>query len=366
MVPTRELDGVSFDQGLYPDGDGNATAVLAAPIQRSSEVTLMPWRYRGTEGWAELPSVPADRTSEYPPLMLGGAGGRAVHVKILKEERGAEPPIHRIVVSRYEPAAGWSSPEVLDETTYAYGITQPRAALGGDGSVLVVWNHHESSSDVGAIVFRHFDAAAGWTARAPMPMALPDRLLADGHGGMLALTYLHDRKTLLLQPFGANGWGEAKTIATEITSLSNGGADHHCNAAMSKGGAAMVTWSEWGRVRAAYFSQADGLKLLDVPAPEGQSSSGGYAPLVGLDAQGTATVVWNANPPDSRMPNWRDTVYARYNPAKGWTAVARIESQRNLDSAPLDLAVSDAGPGAVMWTEGAKDVPISYWVATLP
>jgi hypothetical protein len=84
----------------------------------------------------------------------------------------------QVVASSYEPARGWSAAQPLEQI---YGqASDPRIASNGQGQALAVWRH-----TVGAIQslrYSRFEPAAGWSPPDVVPGALP-RPAAEGPPG---------------------------------------------------------------------------------------------------------------------------------------------------------------------------------------
>jgi hypothetical protein len=59
---------------------------------------------------------------------------------------------HRLLANHYAPGSGWGAPVRIDA---GHAFTEPQVAMGGDGSAVAVW------SDGDAVATR-YDSAAGW------------------------------------------------------------------------------------------------------------------------------------------------------------------------------------------------------------
>ena len=349
---------------LLLDSQGNATAAW----RRAGNWSLSRSALGGA--WTPLApgALPADQTWSSDVLVAGPNG------VILHTARRSDATGKSLVAARFAGGA-WSAPDVLSHAPCAdsqclkdVGPRRPQAAIRQDGSELVAWPSYswDSQTQVESCdaFMRRRVLGSGWTDT-PAPGGLCHAyfatLVAGGNGDMMefvvdhASSNLADGLAISAQSFRAGTWEAPISIGPV------GASGIPLVAAMSQNGAVIVAWSapEAG-LRCAYFVAGSGWTPVDPPELRGLS------PRVAIDAAGRALLVWAewVDEPRGKIPR---VFFARYSPGSGWTETRQVNADdgSNVASAPVAVAVNDAGDAALLWQESYFSRS-DLWFARLP
>jgi hypothetical protein len=190
--------------------------------------------------------------------------------------------------------SNWSTPHVLDESTYC-GTVWPSIAVSDAGHAVAAWRASE------------------------------------------VLDTLHDH--LAASVYDATSWSPATSIsgAPPITSGAQVAMDREGH------GMALVAFNvEFNTVmHAVHFAPNTG---WDAPLPIGNDTAEGATPKVAFDGSGQALAVWQ----ERAVDNSTRMIARRYRPSEGWTAPELISHPRGRGGDPV-LAVNNSGQAVVVW-----------------
>jgi len=121
------------------NGAGQAIAAWEEPgADANTNLSLEARLYDPTAGWSDVARVDAPTSVSMSSVSVArGDDGSAAVVWV---QRGQ---LWEVWSRRYQPAAGWSDPARLD--AMASVAAHPRAAIGGDGTVIAVWQSGPAS-----------------------------------------------------------------------------------------------------------------------------------------------------------------------------------------------------------------------------
>lgn len=194
-----------------------AAAVAACDDTHDDHTAIM----GGSDGQSREASAPAltdarGRTIPYPRLPADAPG----HVTPAGEEHAVAVWIqdHQPMASTYAPTSGWSPPQPLESL---FGeASDAQLVANAAGTAMAVWRHTVGS--IQSLRFSRFEPAAGWSVPDVMPGALPrppgqatpPRLEMDAAGNVTAQwpSGFDERETQASRYTVGQGWSRAVSV----------------------------------------------------------------------------------------------------------------------------------------------------------
>jgi len=334
---------------LQIDADGNVTA--AWQIASSGWVVK---RSVAGAAWKDLPAPPSGGK------FVAGPHGSLAVVGIARPYS----PNAQLIVSRYDPAGGWSAAETLAQapTQLSDRATNAEQVIASDGTLFVDWGMPITgplNPTCCVRVFERYVPGSGWTGPTKVEMGALGSLYADDHGGVLSLGaasiaapdggYVN---LIASRYFSAGAWGPLEEVPFSGEEQAE---------AVGRSGVGLAVAIESG-MSAAYFTPGGGWKRVDLPTVHPS-----YIPLnVGVDAKGTGVVAWVAFAPEplGYIPH---LFCARYAADTGWTPPVQVDADgaSKVDAFPV-LANNDDGTAVVVWPHRVDADHSAIWAAPLP
>lgn len=373
------------------DSNGNAIATWLT-LGNSSADTNEIWgnRYVPGQGWgtpARLDttdgSVNMTGPSVSPPQIVGNASGQALALWV---QWTPGPNVYALWARPFNPSSGWGTPvqvalnvasSTSNDTSASYS-----AGIDGSGNALVVWTEQTPPAS-SAIAWRRYTTNGQWSAAAVIPepaqtgpgaitgsviQNISPNLAVTSTGKAVVAWQQTDNIqsalwTATYDP--AAGWSNSNPEVTVADRTS--GAVFSPVAGMDANGNITLVWGETdivsGSVHTTTMSQryvaGAGWQGRQPVAPAIALADGGYFPVLTVNSQGNALVAWYG--PDGAL-------YANVSDAKGaWNTAQQLSTKPYLgDNRPPQLALDDAGDGAVAWndagTSGSTHIVASRFV----
>ena len=304
-------------------------------------------RYTRTEVWGTpMPLEPGVFGSSNPAVAADGEGNAFA---VWERRRAEGVPRDNIWSSRYDPAAGWSEPELLQTGTTVPDGRIPSIAADTSGNAIAVWLERNPNTSEEVATANIYTVGAGWGS--PERIDAPSEMLVglnagnnlavevDATGNAIALWSRPgvEGDVLWSNRYTAGmGWGAAEEVksdpATDATSN---------QLSVGANGDALAVWIQnegarndiWG----ARYSSGSWAAPERIDTHDGNDKS---APDVAVNGLGVAHVVWSQVEPypdpellDDDIAN----IYAReYSPETGWAAPELIEPPRTDADGNLD------------------------------
>lgn len=312
------------------------------------------------------PAVGWSATS--PPLSAGGSGspkvamdtsGRALAVWLTL--RAGTLIDDDLMVSRYDPASGWSTPQTLEARLG--DVTRFEIAMEpASGRAVVLWSQASDTSNSGAWA-RHFDPAGGWTPVQALSTTtgLVDVLSVgmDVQGNAVAAWSQLDGSRFSVwgnRGSAAGTWGTAQLLEN-IDEL--GRVDGNPRIAVAPQGDALVVWQAsggtpvnrgtWTNRYTAGGGWGTASQLVSV--------SGGSAPDIAMDANGSAVMVWSQISVVSATEMYALIQAKRYQ-AGAWGAPLQVARELGANSvlSTVHVKMNAAGAALVAWGQGDESI----------
>ena len=341
------------------DQNGGAVAIWAQGDGTRDSI----WsnRYQPGGGWRTPELIETDNagTAVYPDLAMD-TGGNAFAVW-----RQSDGILYNILANRYAAGAGWEG-AVLVETNSGTA-DEPAIAVDPNGNAIAVWAQWDGSRD--NVWANRYAAGSGWETAGLIETlsgsAERPAIAMDPNGNAIAVWSHWDgfRYNIAANRYTAgSGWGTAVLIETD-----NAGDAQTPDVALSSTGDAIAVW------RQKTDTNGDGLV-------NNQDKFSIYANLYRPGAGwGTAGIIETDNLGDAEFPQavfdpdgnalivWRQSdgiryniQAARYEPASGWTAPVRIETEDLGNAGYPRIAVNGKGNAVVVW-EQSDGVLTNIW-----
>lgn len=313
-----------------------------------------------TAGWSNT-VTPLSAGASCCAKAVMDAAGRAVAVWFTLEPG---TPNDNLMSSRFDPAAGWSTPEALEASPRDV-VNVDLAMDAASGRAVVVWTQANDTS-AGAAWVRHFDPASGWTAAqviqsAATPAGRVDRISVgiDAQGNAVAAWSQLDATRFSIwgnRGSAAGAWASAQLLETADEL---GRVDGNPRIAVAPQGDATVVWQASGGTVA---NRGTWTNRYSAGAGWGTASqlvavSGGSAPDIAMDANGHAVMVWGQIEVASATEMYT-LVQARRYQGGAWGSplqVGREPGANSVLSAPL-VKMNASGSALVAWGQGDESI----------
>lgn len=303
-----------------------------------------------------------------PPLSAGGSGSAKVVVDASGRALAAWLTLRAgtlidddLVVSRYEPASGWSAPHALESRLG--DVTRFEMAMdAASGRAVVLWTQASDTSNSGAWA-RHFDPAGGWTPVQALSTAtgVVDVLSVgmDVQANAVAAWSQLDGSRFSIwgnRGSAAGTWGSAQLLEN-MDEL--GRVDGNPRIAVAPQGDALVVWQAsggtpvnrgtWTNRYTAGGGWGTASQLVSV--------SGGSAPDIAIDANGNAVMVWSQISVVSVTEMYALIQAKRYQ-AGAWGAPLQVARELGANSvlSTVHVKMNAAGAALVAWGQGDESI----------
>jgi uncharacterized protein YheU (UPF0270 family) len=314
------------------------------------------------------PPPPIGWSAITPPLSAGGSGS----VKVAMDNAGRALAVwltlrtgtlidDDLVVSRYDPASGWSAPQTLESRLA--DVTRFELAMdAASGRAVVLWSQASDTINSSAWA-RHFDPAGGWTPVQALSTAtgVVDVMSVgmDLQGNAVAAWSQLDgsRFSIWGNRGSADGtWGSAQLLEN-MDEL--GRVDGNPRIAVAPQGDAIVVWQASGGTLVNRGTWTNRYTAGSGWGTAGQlvSVSGGSAPDIAMDANGNAVMVWSQIDAVSATEMYALIQAKRYQ-AGGWGLPLQVARELGANSvlSTVHVKVNAAGAALVAWGQGDQSI----------
>jgi hypothetical protein len=353
LVEHNDVDFYAGSPRAVFDGDGNALVVWTQS-EGNSGGNVWSSRFVPGSGWATPALIESDAGEVVGAVELAGAAdGSALAVWSQYDGQTLN-----IIANRYDPTAGWATPEIIDALPERGDY--PRVAMDASGNALAAWEQADASLQTNIRASR-YTPASGWEAPVLVSTdntrhARGPRIAQDADGNALLLfsqtsgidAHMHAAR---FTPSG--GWETPVRIGPEVS-----GTVEYGDVAFAPDGSALAVWEQpigggGTVVTTAYANRYTPGSGWEIPAPV--STGDAFYPKVGYDAGGHALAVWYEIEV-TRAPNDAFSVWGnRFIAGQGWSSPARISDYGSLIGTYMpSLAVSPNGDAMAVWTRSGE------------
>jgi hypothetical protein len=329
-------------------------------------------------GWG-TPEIISDLTNEYspgPPVVAADRDGNAVAVWSQFDGTAM-----RVRASRYTPAGGWGTPEIVDVGGYSQHGVYPRVAMDGAANALVVWAQvlFENGGQTTYIYSNRHDSLNGWGTPTPVGIASQSnfafnytRIAANEAGDAVVVWERHEGDpyaashdiAIYASRFSATtkAWGSAQVLAT-------GTGDYyaHPRVGVDSNGNAHAVWRLWNDNAWDLFSSryAAAPGSWSAPGLIEELDTDANDPDLAVDAAGNAIAVWSQYNGVPAGCSYCDSIYAnRYDTSAGaWGEAQLLEENYSAVYYPK-VAVDSAGNAVAVWNKWSEAYASRYAVGS--
>lgn len=246
-------------------------------------------------------------------------------------------------------AGGWGTAELI-ESDNSGGADNAQVAMNDSGNAVAVWAHFDGIRY--NIWANYYTAGSGWgTAEKietdDMYDALYPQVAIDSSGNVIAVWQQKQTADTLINVWSnrytvGSGWGTNQLLDSE-----EAGDVYNPVVAIDANGNAMVVWAQfdgsWNNIWANRYVSGSGWTTATVIESNNISPGGNY-PEIAFDSSGNAIVVWYEND-----GSW-DSIYSNYYTVDvGWGASQLIESGNAGGALNPQIAVSSSGNAIAVW-----------------
>lgn len=294
-------------------------------------------------------AVPVSAALATPHVAFAAAGG----IEAVWCHQFAIPG--ELYVADFDPATGWTSPQLYDSSSLADRVFRPQIAVGGLGNTLIAWDGHAGLYAASRAPGGGFSLPTV-IASGPSPFlsfvgALALRMDAAGRG-LLVWKDANNQTIQSARFLPHTGWSAPITVVADAPFIGVGA----LRLEMNTDGTGFLMWivgsvtSSW-RIYAARFDPVSGWEaghlLADLALPDPFD--------VAINASGAAIATWTDSFPAPSL------FAARYVPGQGWLAPEQISDSNAAHDPSVALAAS--GDAFVEWrNSGNFDVEANRYV----
>jgi len=311
------------------DGQGDAIAVWLQYVGGVRNVVAN--RYEPASGWG-TPAVVDDTPNEM--FGLDFAMSRTGHAVAAWHDLGV--PGLAIYATRYTPGTGWDTPTLLETSTVQ--ASYPAVAVDRGGNATAAWQQG------GALLGSRYAVSLGWGSPQqidPGDIGSDLGIAMDDAGNAIAV-WNRVNSTFRTSLFASRyvvgvGWG------TPVALEAGTGDTLDPQIAITPSGDAVVVWRQAGTtvrdIRANTYTVGGGWGTETLLAAQESTE-----PEVAVSPDGTATAVW------SQMDGIRDNVWAnRYVVGAGWGSAELIETENTGNAFNPEVAMDGQGNAIAVW-----------------
>ena len=302
------LTGDASDQKIAMNNDGLATIVWT---QGTGTGSIQSFRYSPVTGFMGLTEpVSATTRDAMTPAVAVDQYGNAIATWVQSD--GTH---YHTWACRYMPSSGWDTPLQLD-SNLGEESRYPAVAMDPSGDAVVIW--HQSADLVHgpySVQVRHYWAGQGWST-SPVNLDLNhdawNPAIALSNDGAQAVWEETTDNQTTIQVYTSRytslgGWSDPVRVSSTSAKA------NWPSVAIDASGNSIVTWAQTVATDsyAAMATRYSPLGGWEVPASFVNGDSGASAPVVSMNAGGTAVIAW------SRTAGSNTDIYAvRY--LQGW------------------------------------------------
>ena len=312
---------------------------------------------QAARAWGTAVAIETDNAGNAESVQVAANASGQV-VAVWQQSDGATINIY---ANRYSAAAGWGTPQRINPGVVAETAQQPHVAIDDNGNAIAVWmqSNFAANSTADDIWASRYTAQSGWGAPVliendPLGAGQP-RVAMDGAGNAIAVFSQQAGGRLVIHASRfepATGWAPPTAIETDASA--EGVAPQ---IAMEANGRATVVWQAFivpvetvteYQVRSNRYTAAAGWGS----AARVATTANNATPHVAIDGAGHAVAVWVA--PDG---TWDSIWSSRTTAGGGWTPPVLIETDNTNSARTPHVAIDGSGNAIAVWaqSDGLRD-----------
>lgn len=326
------------------DARGNATAVWYQWDGAMRNIWAA--RYERGTGWSAPFNLEQDAAYADSPQVAMDAEGNAIAVWIQ-----AHVSAPSLWASRFTPAGGWETPELLENMDGSAAI-EPRIAMNAAGHAVVAWYQNEATQNIYA---NRYVPGTGWTGAQsidahPQPAFVPRVAITPAGLAVVAWT---QRNAAFQRDLAASTAPAGGAWSTPVLVEQGSGDVDDVDLAAGAGGSVVAAWRQADgttQCRAAYLRN-DGTWAASQRVDSQVAAC--QDPRVAVDARGGAHVVW-AQTSGAESAIWSNAS----TPDGSWGTATQVSTGVGEAIEPV-IAVDAVGNALAVWRQdsGTGDSP---------
>jgi hypothetical protein len=337
ITPTRKLLPMAlYTMSVSTDLRGSNGELLASAVSADFATRDGIWQPSTALRAAPLPAGNTDGQAS----LVSDANGNATAV--WPQFNGVR---RNLVASRYEPATGWSTPELIEAENLG-DAEGPQLAVDAAGNVTAVWRQFDGTRyNAWANRFTVTGATGSWGTPTPIESAAQTvssvKVAANAGGSVTAVFGQTDgvRVNLWATRLSGGAWGPPAIVETnntsDVTDFSVA-ADAQSNV--------IAVWLQNDGTRDNVWSNSATSGVWGTAELRETSDVGtAYPPKVAMDTTGTIVVAWSQ---DNGVN--RETIANRYVSGSGWSGT-RVLDPTGASTRQLALGFARDGRAFAIW-----------------
>lgn len=339
--------GSAFSPAVSVDVSGNAVVVWSSNLADSSYAIVSKY-YSADSGWQDAGTLATSASLLTGICLAGNPDGVAVAAWVTLSDTGSQ----QLRAAMFTRDAGWTAPTALGPESPSTGSAD--CAVDAAGNAIVVFSHYDGNK--AQLQAARFEPAAGWSQPERLDQtdlnvsALSLALDAAGNAMVLWNAWLGDQRELWSNRFLVEG-GWQQAIALETTSDTNLVA---VDVALASQGDGIGVWTEQtndGAQSTAWAAPFTAEGNWGEPERVASGSDALSSLAIGITDTGTAVAVWEALTQGGDAQQNR--ILSRQRSAAGWSEPVLLAD----DAAHVSLALSRGGRAVAVWR-----TPLDYMV----